>query len=95
MADAVGIGEKTEKSDSPKYRPEQHTFMKPGKSKIHLNMPFVEPGTDTGVPVRAAAYDFRSVSLPKSPSARICSRKAAQSAAEERICGSIEAERPK
>jgi len=27
MADAVGIGEKTEKSDSPKYRPEQHTFM--------------------------------------------------------------------
>ena len=58
MADAVGIGEKTEKSDSPKYRPEQHTFMKPGKSKLHLNMPFVEPGTDTGVPVRAAAYDI-------------------------------------
>ena len=58
MADAVGIGEKTEKSDSPKYRPEQHTFMKPGKSQLHLNMPLVEPGTDTGVPVRAAAYDF-------------------------------------
>ena len=32
--------------------------MKLGKSKLHLNMPFVEPGTDTGVPVRAAAYDF-------------------------------------
>ena len=37
MADAVGIGEKTEKSDSPKYRPEQHTFMKLGKSMLfHL-----------------------------------------------------------
>lgn len=28
------------------------------KPQLHLNMPFVEPGTDTGVPVRAAAYDF-------------------------------------
>ena len=90
MADAVGIGEKTEKSDSPKIPARATHIYEAWKIEASSEHALVEPGTDTGVSVRAAAYDFRSVSLPKSPSARICSRKAAQSAAEERICGSIE-----
>ena len=64
------------------------------KPQLHLNMPFVEPGTDTGVPVRAAAYDFPLRVTAKVAIRENFSRNTAQSAAEQCTFRSTEDGRP-
>lgn len=58
MADAVRVGKKTEKRDSPQHRPEQKAFVELWESQLHLNEAFLEPCEDTGVLIRTAADDF-------------------------------------